>query len=453
MDPLRSNFRNDTHMKTGANSGADAAEGEHAKHHNDLAKRLAVVNEAPFNMLLPDTGIVADGVSDDTTAINTVLAAAQPGHQYLFATPPGGGHYRISGTLDVPDVRGVAVLGESWHNSEIRQYGNNMPIIRSNGQYQRQRRFEDLKLSYQTEQATSNTLSTALELRSDDTLPSFFYSTLKRLHFYNVRRGIGINSPGQQFAVWNNDFDELLFENVSHSLIDIVPPVAAGLPVNNFKQIRALNNLSSYKTSVGVALRLFGEVQMSGLDVEDWYNIIMEAQSGNASVSGIHLERHTLNAAFGAMFYLANGSFTFDQVNLGDPTEVGGSGHWVFSLTNADLNVGTVELVSFAGSGSIAMIDASSTASRASVRTPRLGAGVTMPLAYPGVGEGEKVLTSLDGGAAPWNGYYALPTASAVYRGRKFFVQNGAGAGTGLADSLVVCVRDAGGTYSWAPLN
>jgi len=228
-------------------------------------------------------GAKGDGTTDDTAAIQAALDGsilAAGGATVYF--PPGT--YKVTSTLNVPDAQGTRIVGSSWFSTQIRMYTNNTPIFKTVGQYQFGYAFEDLRLTYNTQQSNaSHPNSACIQIQSALTTPSSWGHTFKRL--YLEKGTYGIHSTGT-ISVWNCRFEQIYSSNTAHSVITLTS--AFGQPQNVFDQI---SHIGSATTTTGRAIDLNGEATMRAIDIEDWTGTVIGLESAAFTLDGLHLER------------------------------------------------------------------------------------------------------------------------------------------------------------------
>ena len=351
----------------------------------------AVVDSAAF-------GPVGNGVADDTAALQAFLDAS-PTRMHFLRTPAS--KYRTTATLTIPDAPGYHLYGESRQHTVIELDASNTAVLQTAGIYQHNYLIEDLQLRFKTPQPAANTNAVGLLFAGPAGAEcQNYYSHFARLFINGARTGIDqLSRPGFQQAVWNCVFDDIKFENTSHSLINLESAVAAGMPVNTFRMIT-----SYLSPGTGPALHFVGvEFSIDGLDVEDWAGNIIVALSGSGTVRGVHLERHRFPTASMPLFFFADGAFILDSYTM-TFAAASTTGHYLAQVQNARfrLGSGTIDHSAFTGSNNFALL--------AVVGSPQIdlamlpivsGNGAYYGAYFPWEGTAARLLTN--NGSATWN--------------------------------------------------
>lgn len=263
-----------------------------------------------FNVMAPPYNAVGDGGTDDTTGIQGAIDDAGAVHGAVHF-PATADFYKVTDSLILSDY-GLSLFGAGREASIIKQATDNTPVFKATGMAASGHsiRMNGLGIGFVNAQPAANTSAYGVMLGDADA--DYYYWTLSDLRFTRCFTGIGVEQNAGTIVVWNNSLSQLLFGEITGSLINFVPEVGAGNPVNTFRQITCLNDGT---TPTQEALRLQGEWVINGLDIEAWQGPVMYADSGfNCVLNGAHLERHSITQNYQEIFHLADGCYTVNGV-------------------------------------------------------------------------------------------------------------------------------------------
>lgn len=307
-----------------------------------------------------DYGALGDGVTDDTAAIQAALDAGS-----IIYFPAGT--FMISASLTIPV--GVHLVGAGRWKTIISMTADNTPILHSEEQETYGVVIEQMALVYDTQQTYAshpNSYGIGWSALAASAASAEFW-TLRNLRIEKATVGVGIMETGTTrtwYYVWNSHFQELLFRDCSHSMMQMGEN---SNPVNTFTMISHLDFAGGAVAKSGPAMRLYGEWVINGLDIEDWRNQLIDADGGAncpGSLHGLHVERHTITQASAlSCIVLANGKFKVSGIDYQAFVDATNFAHKLIETDTADLiadnitigdwgAVGTLELFTGAANDS-----------------------------------------------------------------------------------------------------
>lgn len=412
-------------------------------------------------------GILGDG-SDEYATIQALLDAIADGttrrRRLVFPESSSGDYYTISDTL-TPDNGEIAIEGVGPRKSRIQQTTPNIPILQwtsdqPNG-IARDIRVANLSLSFEDAPDGTTTQQYAIQFRSsaDGSATSgagYYLMHFENLDIYRAYVGIGAYATGTGTCpLWSTHFENLTFRDTKHHAIKLTNTPGTGSlgqPANVFTNINVLNYGTGFLSDdAAIAIASGTGVTINGLNVEDWQNQILYIVGGSfTTINGLRTERHdlTTNGGFDVL-YLSNGVFTLNGVDFQNLR---------FAHTS-----GVARLIRAANSAKVIVngVICSRSSSSTSTQTTALawapaGTEVTVNGAllndayvtrYLGnaYGDGQHGLVQYNGKPPVWD---SEPAASSTYRGRIYRTEGG----TGVADVVRICTKDAADAYGWRDL-
>jgi len=291
------------------------AEDTSAAAHNNNATVTGILTKDSFlnahRIDVRTYGAVGDDSTDDTAALQAAIDdwASLTVQGELFIP---SGTYKITAALEIPYTQGKAIRGDGWNVAVLKQYTDNIPVIKTNAENTHSIGLSDLTLTYANAQTSAQTGAIALNftLGSAGTGQGWYWWKVNRLIITNAHIGIGIGGPGASgsLAVWNCSFEQIRMSQISQTMIYMSSPTTIGMPVNTFRNI---THMGAAVATAGPAIKATAcELIFDGLDIEDWTGQIINTVGGSpVTILGLHTERHTLPSST-PMFYVANDSLT-----------------------------------------------------------------------------------------------------------------------------------------------
>lgn len=417
--------------------------------------QATVVGRTPW-LDARDYGVIGDGTTDDTSALQAAVNAAGTSGRRLYIPKPAS-FYKLTDKITIGAYYGLCISGDSWQTTTIKQTADNTPIFAFTVDNTHSVTIENLFLTYANYQNFASHPESAAICRYNSNGQNSL-SGIYTLRFSNLN----ISKATYGFAVirafsgdttstnpwWGSLWENVQFSGIARTAININLG-SVGAPCNTFRRIAVLmNHATAPNDGTAAALVLRGEAIMESIDIEQWTNTAINITSGNHFlIRGLHIEHHyttdgprTVYAASctleiqGYLFAPASADTygsTRNMVYLG-----GGCALKLSSVTKVSGQTGNINVVEVGVStGNVVQVDG-------------LNPTLTGPI-WGGTNTINQV-RSVDG-LAPTrlSTDPALPTASAAYAGRSFHVSGG----SGVADSLVTCLKAADGSYSWTAVS
>ncbi len=272
-----------------------------------------------INVKDPAYGAKGDDSTDDTTAIQNAINASAISvlRSITVFFPPGT--YKITSQLTIPTSPGIRLVGTGMYGSVIKQYTDNTAIVRllqvgSGDLSPPLHSFEmkDLGLIYSVARSSTGSNAVFYDWAAPSTTGSaFFHHLYDRIRVENAYCGWSHNKAHGIDAVWDSTWRGCKGEAFYQSVVDLVSAGTTGQPNLRF--------YDCYFQNPGVTnhgpmfnFEAVNEVLMVGMDLENWHNQILVADSCNVTMLSLHLENNTLDAAFSKQFDISNGTLTID---------------------------------------------------------------------------------------------------------------------------------------------
>lgn len=262
-----------------------------------------------FNVI--QYGATGDGATDDTAAIQAAVnAVPATGGQVIFPI----GTYKLTGTITLPDVRGIELIGRSSTGSKLLMMSNNLPIIQTQGMWQRGQLITNLRLTYNTQQTNaSHPNSFAIALTGGNN-GSYYHSKISRMYIEKATIAIGLTAANN-FSFWNNIIEDIQCASISHTVLHLFPastPSAVGQPTCTIRDVRCLDDFA-VGAPTGPAFKILASAwSLRNIDIEDWSGQIFYFL-GSLSLEGFHIERYTAQNGVDAMFLGGTGPIEVSQ--------------------------------------------------------------------------------------------------------------------------------------------
>lgn len=394
------------------------------------------IKDAPYSA-------VGDGVADDTKALQNAINAAGAGGKIYIPR----GTYRITNTITIGRLPGLAIVGETWNGSTIKMDADNKPIFRFTAMDTYGVTMEELNLVYtrlQTKDKNPNGIAVEYTNESSNS-NGLYHHVYRKIRLENVGYGFKSTSGGQ-LPIWGCKWEDILFWTVGTTCFYLKSGAAIGKPSNMFSNIKIFQDSSVVASA---AFDMETEFLLDGLDCENWANTIINNNSAfNCAIRYVHIEHHRITTNYCLLFILQYGAYDVSDFSVSIRswtnsihTLIQGDGNSVLNARNIYVNP-----ESGVGNGSISTIGTFKKA-------------VVAGLMRANTADGSKVndytastnnlwnIYSIDGLPPSIDDSLSLPPASADYRGRMFFKRVNQG-----SDVLYICLKGADGKYSWKPL-
>ena len=176
-------------------------------------------------------GVKADGVTDDTAALQAAVDAmiADPLQGKRLMLPSGS--IRLTSAIVIPTSQGWVIEGASRGSTRIVQSTSNTPTLRFTGNLTNNFRISDIYFEYASAQSSSNTSAVAILFDSgtDTTIYNF---VIEHCSFNYCFRAVATAATGStRLAVWGVTVRECdFFGDMSGAGLSLVPSTAIGQP-------------------------------------------------------------------------------------------------------------------------------------------------------------------------------------------------------------------------------
>lgn len=181
-----------------------------------------------------DFGVIGDGTTDDTVALQVAITAVLASGGYLYFPT---GTYKITDELLVPFGTGWKMLGASRAGVVIKQFTDNKRIFRFTASLTHSWTISGFTFDYNTPQVVGNTSAIPIHFVGVGSADAFFNFEISDCVFNNCYYGISGNSSNS-VTVWGGRFKRLSFSSgITGGAIRLTQTGASGQPNNRLDQI------------------------------------------------------------------------------------------------------------------------------------------------------------------------------------------------------------------------
>jgi hypothetical protein len=267
---------------------------------------------------LKSLGCKGDGKTDDTACIQT-MANHLTNNTYFV--PPGT--YKLTSCVSIPLATGWYIIGASENGSVFLQTADTC-IFKFTKENTNTFAIERIGFNYSTAQSVPITNST------DSVAPAILFAfdthagsgaflfEFAHLAFSNGSRGIDIQKKVNGTPVTNPVWGFHMHDIVGHrslrgATINLVQGSAQGMPRCGFYNIFNMQTISEPQISI----RYCQSLDFRNIESNDANDIVYDLGSNyGGTVSGIHIENHTLLSNNISIINAANSDLIFTQVDL-----------------------------------------------------------------------------------------------------------------------------------------
>ncbi|HEY5668239.1 MAG TPA: hypothetical protein VIR03_03675, partial [Candidatus Saccharimonadales bacterium] len=325
----------------------------------DAAFTGAYVRHGDLVLHVKDYGAVGDGVTDDTTAIQTaVLAAINSSAILVFGLHKT---YKITSAIAMGPANTTAWTLDG-QSSTIIQYTNNTQIFHFTNENVNRFTIANFTLKWNSAQPVTNTTAIAIHFDSSTSLSYGWYNfELSSLTFSNGYQGIASSSTASpNTLIWGADFSHLYYTSSMSGAAVRLTPGAGGDPNNHIHD--------SYFQGIGnttepiIWLSNQTALCLSNLEFNDTFSQEISINTADGfTILACRSERPTLNANYQGKWVISNSrgeiiGSTFQTVT----TNVANWAFLIRCISSAAVRIGTLSLLGAytATSGSTAMLAA-----------------------------------------------------------------------------------------------
>lgn len=302
-------------------------------------------------------GAKGDGTTNDISAINAAIVAAESGIIYF---PPG--IYAIDSAIDIPEnAHGLQFVGSGANATFIRQNTSNTPIIRSARHLIHNIGIHNLHLTYNTQQTTGNTDSYGVQWAADpdhageqhnNYLWSITNVTVSKAY---IGMGCRALDTGQSVSIWGSYWESITIQDYAHIGMNIASPLSVGMPNNVMNRLYFLgqNTKANSYALYGKAV----ELRITGFEVNEQNNRVLYFEGGHpVTITGCHIETLMINEASSRIVEVANGNLTINDFALSNVTVNASTARVFLVSTGGSLMVNGMEAGATIQSGSIQLM-------------------------------------------------------------------------------------------------
>jgi hypothetical protein len=266
-------------------------------------------------------GVVADGVTDNTAAmqvaIDRALDGSGPATAVAYIDLPAG-DIAIDGPLDIPFVTGFELRGKGKGITRIVQQADNVPILNfATDPNSHTIHISDLALAYANQQDSGDTDSVAI-LVGGSAVSQTFNWIIERISIDKAYRGLLADTASGNCGLWSVAFRDCHFSNMTGASIRAADSV--GRPNWLLDHILISNTGGGPTVPVEAAIVLVSaELVIRGLDIEGWNGQHLDLSGSTVPVliDGYHMENSTwTGTGQNYINYIANGGFIARGVSV-----------------------------------------------------------------------------------------------------------------------------------------
>lgn len=179
-------------------------------------------------------GVKADGVTDDTAALQAAVTAATTGGGMLVLPV---GTIRITSAITIGFSQGWQIRGQGQLRTVIRQATSNTQIFQFTTSLTHSWRMEGIGFDWSTQQTSSEPNSVALYFDGGAS-STFFNFVIQDCRFGNGYRGVALNPSTSQIAIWGVTLRDCTgTSTMSGAILRAVCGVAVGQPNFNLDNL------------------------------------------------------------------------------------------------------------------------------------------------------------------------------------------------------------------------
>lgn len=282
---------------------------------SEVMRRLVVLSLLAGLLLPAPVDAAKEPICNGTTDTTMAIQAALDALTSKSALNLPAGVCRISAPLMIPKVSGKRIAGVSWGGTVILQTTPGVPIFRATAEDTHSISFERLVLRYsrQSTSAETDAIGLAFWPTATATGHGFYYWRVSEVTIEGANTGISLAGSGP-VALWSSSFDGIRFFNTARSAIRLVSPVAIGMPVSVWRDIKIVNDHAAVQASDRAIRGSGAELQFDGLDVEGWHDQILYVDGGApVTLRGVHVEHHQVKSDGSILFLVSDNALTIED--------------------------------------------------------------------------------------------------------------------------------------------
>jgi glycerophosphoryl diester phosphodiesterase len=258
-------------------------------------------------------GVVGNGVADDTAALQRALNASTLAAPRRILLPPGT--FKITSALTFPFAPGTEICGSGRLASVIMQATNGAKILKFGSDNTHSVVLQDLSLSYTNQQTTSGGVAVYYDVAGGTSF-GFYHHTYRQLTIDKSYRAFSVEGADGQQTVWDSTWEDIVVTNAKNAAVNLKPQSPIGQPNNVFRRFGVYNSGGLQSTGACIVLTA-GEAIFQGLDVEGWYDLILDSQAGAVvAIQGLHVENHVFDTASSTLLLNPTGSLSVDGFSI-----------------------------------------------------------------------------------------------------------------------------------------
>lgn len=323
--------------------------------------KIGILNGLVVNVKASPYNAKGDGVTDDTTSIQSAINTIQANGGRLYFPV---GIYKITNNLSIPFMTGFIIEGHSRGSVTIKQFTDNTPIFRFTTALTHSWIIKDIDFEYANVQPVTNTLAIPIYFALDigNGGNGYFNCQIERCTFNSGYYGIKNNESATSVTVWGITIKDCEFGgSLSGGGIYLSPNPSLGQPEINLENLyffcNSMTKQAIYITSSDTVM--LKSVEFNGGTYSQGIVSQVEIDSCNVVLINTRAESLTANGVIN-IWNFANSIVTVMSCTIGSlNVAAGGNVNCINAGTGGRLAVHGLTVGGTLGSGASATAVAS----------------------------------------------------------------------------------------------